>query len=142
MSRRPLSTGPVDTYLLYKGAYSNWFLVLIALTLLGFAIKIAEPESIILALVGLTFLYLFFDAVNDGLEISIMYKNISWYRKYCNATYISGALIGSLIPFDSTQLISLLMALPALINAALIWPQITVNTYKKNYTKLFGLVDA
>ncbi|MEP0175660.1 MAG: hypothetical protein ABJD02_17990 [Paraglaciecola sp.] len=116
--------------------------MLIALTLLGFAIKIAEPESIILALVGLIFLYLFFDAVNDGLEISIMYKNISWYRKYCNATYISGGLTGFLIPFDSTQLISLLIALPALINAALIWPQITVNTYKKNYTKLFGLVDA
>jgi hypothetical protein len=127
---------------LFSVGYSNCFLVLIALTLLGFAIKIAEPESIILALVGLIFLYLFFDAVDDGLEISIMYKNISWYRKYCNATYMSCALTGFLIPFDSTQLISLLMALPALINAALIWPQITVNTYKKNYTKLFGFVDA
>ncbi len=59
MSRRPLSTEPAGTYLLYKGAYSNWFLVFSALTLLGFALKIAEPESVILALMGLIFLYFF-----------------------------------------------------------------------------------
>lgn len=142
MRRRPLSTEPAGTYLLYKGAYSNWFLVFTALTLLGFALKIAEPESVILALMGLIFLYLFFAAVDDDLEISTMYKNISWYRNYCTITYVSGALTGFLIPFDNTQLISLLMALPALINAALIWPHITVITYRKNYTKLFGVVDA
>jgi hypothetical protein len=142
MKRRPLSTEPIDKYLLYQGAYSNWFLLVISLTLLGFAIKILKPESIILALMGMIFLYMFIESVDDGLEISTMNKKIGWYRNYSIVTYMSGALIGFLLPFESTQFISLLIAFPALVNACVIWPQITVNTYKKNYTKLFGFIDA
>jgi hypothetical protein len=83
--------------------------VVIALTLLGFAIKILKPESIILALMGMIFLYMFVDSVDDGLEISTMNKKIRWYRNYSIVTYVSGALIGFLLPFESTQFISLLI---------------------------------
>jgi uncharacterized membrane protein HdeD (DUF308 family) len=102
MNRNPFSLEPIDKSLLYKGAFLNWFFIVIFFSLIGVAIKEASTRL----------------------------------------TFLSGIIFAITWPFESTFFVTLIIGVPALINGTLVWPQLTVNTYAKNYTKLFGRLDA
>jgi uncharacterized membrane protein HdeD (DUF308 family) len=78
----------------------------------------------------------------DEDEIRTMYRKVRWYKNYTRLTFLSGIMFAITWPFDSTLFLALILGVPALINGTLVWPQLTVNTYAKNYTKLFGRLDA
>jgi hypothetical protein len=142
MSRNPFSLEPIDKSLLYKGVFLNWFFIVIFFSLIGVAIKEASTFSLVLVIGSLIVLILIITGFDDEDEIIIMYKKIKWYKNYTRLTFLSGIIFAITWPFESTFFVTLIIGVPALINGTLVWPQLTVNTYAKNYTKLFGRLDA
>jgi hypothetical protein len=142
MNRMPLSKEPIDQHLLIKMAGIDSFVLGIAFTFFGSAISEIRPESVILGFVGLVFLYFFISDYTGDNEISVLRKNIQWFNKYSFLTYVSTAIIGFFIPFDTLGFVAILALFPVMINACLVRPLITVKIYNKNYTRLFGVIDA
>ena len=142
MNRMPLSKEPVDQYLLIKMAYIDSFTLGIASTFFGSAIYEIRPESVILGIVGLVFLYFFTCDYTSEDEISVLRKNIQWFNTYSFITVASAALVGFFIPFETIGFLAFIALFPVMINACLVRPFITVKLYKKNYTRLFGTIDA
>jgi hypothetical protein len=142
MSRNPFSLEPIDKSLLYKGAFLNWFLTVTFFSLICVAIKEANAFSLVLVIISLIVLMLIIAGFEDEDEIRTMYRKVRWYKNYTRLTFLSGIMFAVTWPFDSTLFLALILGVPALINGTLVWPQLTVNTYAKNYTKLFGRLDA
>lgn len=142
MSRNPFSLEPIDKSLLYKGAFLNWFFTVIFFSLIGVAIKEVNAFSLVLVIISLILLVLIIAGFEGEDEIRTMYRKVRWYKNYTRLTFLSGILFAVIWPFDSTFFLALILGVPALINGTLVWPQLTVNTYAKNYTKLFGRLDA
>jgi len=142
MSRKHLSLEPIDKHLLYKGAFLNWFFTIVFFSLVSVAIKEASDFSLILGVGSLILLILIISGIDDEYEIITMYNKIRWYKNYARLTFLSGIIFAITWPFESTSFIALIIGIPAFINATFIWPQLTVSTYVKNYTKLFGCIDA
>jgi hypothetical protein len=142
MRRNPFSLEPIDKSLLYKGAFLNWFFTVIFFSLISVAIKEASAFSLVLVIISLIVLILLIGGFDDEDEIFTMYKKIRWYKNYTRLTFLSGIILAVTWPFDSTLFLALILSVPVLVNGTLVWPQITVNTYVKNYTKLFGRLDA
>ena len=142
MIRKPLTLESIDKSLLYQKAASGWFLTIMFFFSVGVAIEKASTISLIIVMGSLFFLILIITNIDDEYEIITMYKKIRWYKNYARVTFFSGMMLSITFPFQSTLFIALLIATPILINGAIIWPLLTVKTYTKNYTKLFGLIDA
>ncbi|MCP3864418.1 MAG: hypothetical protein GY695_14985 [Aestuariibacter sp.] len=142
MNRAPLSKEPVNLSILLKMAYTDSFALGLASTFAGAAISEIRPESIILGFIGLMFLYFFISDYTDENEISVLKKNINWFNAYSFVTYISVAIVGFFIHFELLAFVAIVALFPALINAGLVRPFITVSIYKTNYNRLFGFFDA
>ena len=142
MNRAPLSQEPVNLSILLKMAYTDSFALGFASTFAGGAISEIRPESIILGFIGLVFLYFFISNYTDENEISVLKKNIKWFNAYSFVTYISVAIASFCIHFDQLAFFAIVVLFPALINAGLVRPFITVSIYRKNYIRLFGVFDA
>jgi len=107
-----------------------------------FAVKDGRPESLLWGIAGLFSLYLFISDYIGESEVTILIKNISSFKTYSILTYISVALSGFLLTFDATLLFTFVVIFPVIINAFMVRPFVFVNLYKKNYTRLFGVIDA
>ena len=142
MNRMPLSKEPIDQYLLFKMAAGDSFIVGISSAFFGSAIYEIRPESLVLGFVGLVLLYFFISDYTSEDELSVLRKNIQWFRAYSFVTYLSAVLVGFFIHFDILDLFAILALFPVLINACLVRPFVTVKLYIKNYTRLFGVIDA
>ena len=142
MNRMPLSKEPVDQSLLMKMAYSDSFSLGIASTCFGSAIYEIRPESVIWGFFGLVFLYFFISDYASENEISVLRKNIQWFNTYSFITVASAALVGFFTSFETINFLTLLALFSVVINACLVRPFITVKLYKKNYIRLFGVIDA
>lgn len=142
MNRLPLSKEPYDQSSLVKMAYGDSLILAIASAFLGAASAEIRPESIILGSIGLVFSYLFISDYRSSNEISILRKNIRWFNAYSIVTYASVALVGFFIHFEMVKSIAIVGLFPVIINLGIVRPVITVKIYKKNYTRLFGVIDA
>ena len=142
MERMPLSKEPLSQYLLSKMATSDTFSLAISSAMLGSALSTIRPESLLWGIAGLFSLYLFISDYIGESEVTILIKNISSFKTYSILTYISVALSGFLLTFDATLLFTFVVIFPVIINAFMVRPFVFVNLYKKNYTRLFGVIDA
>lgn len=142
MSRAPISLEPVNLSILFKMAGSDSFALAIASTFAGAAIAEIRPESLIWGFIGLLSLYIFISDYTNENDISVLKKNIKWFKTYSFVTYGFIAINSFLIHFDTLAFYAFVALVPAVINAYLVRPLITVNIYKKNYTRLFGVIDA
>ena len=135
--RTPLSTNPVDKGLLIQGAGLIWVSLIFGtlFTLFGF-----KDGNVVVGLLGIFFIVFFILGVKDEKEILYMYRNIGWFRKYAQVTFMSGFIFSVSAPFEETFFIAMLLGLPALITG-LGWPIVTLSAYKKHYTSLFGQID-
>jgi len=105
---------------------------------IAFAIHTPSVERWIIAVVLAVSSLLMFSLEN---EVKLMVKRLVGYRFYTLTTF---ALVPTVavpwffeIPSGITMTLTLLVGLNCLI-----WPFVTVSEYEKNYTSMFGLMDA
>ncbi|GEM_PF-1785700 len=142
MDRLPLSPEPDNHNLLLKMAASDTFSLALTMAMFGSALSTIRPESILWGLAGLFCLYLFVSDCTEKSEVTALMKNISSFRTYSILTYITVALSGFIVTFDAPSIFTTIVIIPVVTNALIVRPFVFVDLYKKNYTRLFGIVDA
>jgi hypothetical protein len=140
MTRRPISTDPVGKGVLLQGIAAKWLFVCLFFYLIGLAILKASAVSVVISLFALVVLIMLLSG--DEIEIKTLEKNIKWYKFYSLFTFLSGASVSFVLPFEFASPFSFLLLFLFMLNGMLIWPYVTVSTFKKNYTSLFGMYDA
>lgn len=142
MSRKPISTGPIDQYTFVKGTSATWFFVCLFFYLIGLAISESSAASIVISFFALILLVMLMSSLDTEIEIKTLIHNLKWYRYYSLLTLGGGALVSLVLPFDFASPFALLVLMLLMPNGMIIWPWVTFSTYKKNYTNLFGIYDA
>ncbi|WP_334060077.1 hypothetical protein [Alteromonas sp. S005] len=142
MDRLPLSPEPDNKHLLLRMAASDTFSLALTVALFGSALSTIRPESILWGLAGLFCLYLFVSDCTEKSEVTVLMKNISSFRAYSILTYITVALSGFMVIFGAPLIFNTIVIIPVVTNALIVRPFVFADLYKKNYTRLFGIVDA
>lgn len=142
MTRKPISTDPIDQYIFVKGTSASWFFVCLLFYLIGLAISESSAISIVISFFALIILVMLLSGLESEVEIKILAKNIKWYKYYSLLTLSAGALVGLVLPFDFAEPFAWLLLFLLIPNGMIIWPWVTFSIYKKNYTSLFGMYDA
>jgi len=105
---------------------------------IAFTIHTPTFERWIITAVLAAFSLLAFSWAN---EVKLMSKHLEGYRFYTLTTFALVPIVAIpwffAIPFGITMTLTLLVGLNCLI-----WPFVTVSEYEKNYTAIFGLMDA
>ena len=105
---------------------------------ISFAIDTPSVERWIITAILAASSLLMFSWAN---EVKLMAKHLEGYRFYTLTTFALVPIVAVPwffeIPFGITMTLTLLVGLNCLI-----WPFVTVSEYEKNYTAIFGLMDA
>ena len=105
---------------------------------LAFTINTPSAERWIFTAVFAASSLLMFSWAN---EVKLMIKHLEGYRFYTLTTFALVPMVAVPwffeVPFGITMTLTLLVGINCLI-----WPFVTVSEYEKNYTAIFGLMDA
>lgn len=74
-------------------------------------------------------------------EVKVLVKHLSRYRFYTVVTFANVLIVAVVWLWEAPLTLSVLLSFAVFTNG-LIWPFITLEHYKKNYTRLFGAIDA
>ncbi|MEO3879460.1 MULTISPECIES: hypothetical protein [Rheinheimera] len=105
---------------------------------LAFTIDTPSAERWIFTVVFAVSSLLMFSWAN---EVKLMVKRLVGYRFYTLTTFALVPMVAVPWFFEIPSGITMTLTLLVSLNC-LVWPFVTVSEYEKNYTAIFGLMDA